>query len=115
MKTHILGASVFVLAVALSAAPALSEELPCAKGTATQRLKCLSEALVALQRTPGPKGETGEKGEKGDKGDKGDPGARGEKGDPGEKGEKGDIGPRGEKGEKGDKGDPGPAASAKTK
>jgi hypothetical protein len=70
----------------------MAEELPCTKGRLGDRVKCLSEELASLKRTPGPQGEKGEKGERGETGAKGD---------------KGDTGEKGEKGEKGDKGDPG--------
>ena len=109
MRTYLIGASALLFGVTLLPLQALSEELPCAKGNVGARLKCFSEQLATLQRTPGPKGDTGDKGEKGDKGDKGDPGAKGDKGDVGEKG---DTGP---KGEKGDKGDPGSAPSTEAK
>ncbi len=115
MRTYLIGASALLFSVALLPLQALSEELPCARGTVGQRLKCFSEQLATLQRTPGPKGDTGEKGEKGDKGDKGDPGDKGEKGDKGDVGAKGDKGDTGAQGEKGDKGDLGSAASTKAK
>ena len=107
MRVHVLGAFLFLFCLVLSAGDGMAEELPCTKGRLADRVKCLSEELASLKRTPGPQGEKGEKGERGEtgaKGDKGDTGEKGEKGDKGDAGEKGD---RGEKGEKGDKGDPG--------
>jgi len=110
MRVHVLGAFLFLFCLVLSAGDGMAEELPCTKGTLRDRLKCLSEELASLKRTPGPQGEKGEKGEKGEtgaKGDKGDTGEKGEKGEKGDKGDAGEKGDRGEKGEKGDKGDPG--------
>lgn len=114
MRVNALGTFVSLFCLGLFAGSATAEPLPCSKGVTSVRLKCLSEELANLQRTPGPQGEKGEKGDKGDtgeKGDKGDTGAQGEKGD------KGDAGEQGPKGDKGDKGDPGesgaPAASVR--
>ena len=110
MRVHVLGAFLVLFCLVLSAGDGMAEELPCTKGTLRDRLKCLSEELASLKRTPGPQGEKGEKGEKGEtgaKGDKGDTGEKGEKGEKGDKGDAGEKGDRGEKGEKGDKGDPG--------
>ena len=110
MRVHVLGAFLFLFCLVLSAGDGMAEEMPCTKGTLRDRLKCLSEELASLKRTPGPQGEKGEKGEKGEtgaKGDKGDTGEKGEKGEKGDKGDAGEKGDRGEKGEKGDKGDPG--------
>lgn len=104
MRVHVLGAFLFLFCLVLSAGDGMAEELPCTKGRLGERVKCLSEELASLKRTPGPQGEKGEKGERGEKGETGAKGDKGEKGDKGDAGEKGD---RGEKGEKGDKGDPG--------
>ena len=101
MRVHVLGAFLFLFCLVLSAGDGMAEELPCTKGRLGERVKCLSEELASLKRTPGPQGEKGEKGERGETG------AKGDKGDTGEKGDKGEKGDRGEKGEKGDKGDPG--------
>ena len=49
MRTYIIGASVFLFGVTLLPLKALSEELPCAKGTLNQRLKCFSEQLATLK------------------------------------------------------------------
>jgi hypothetical protein len=110
MRAHVLGAFLFLFCLVLSAGDGMAEELPCTKGRLVDRVKCLSEELASLKRTPGPQGEKGEKGERGEtgaKGDKGDTGERGEKGEKGDKGDAGEKGDRGEKGEKGDEGDPG--------
>jgi Collagen triple helix repeat (20 copies) len=110
MRVHVLGAFLFLFCLVLSAGDGMAEELPCTKGRLGDRVKCLSEELASLKRTPGPQGEKGEKGEKGEtgaKGDKGDTGEKGEKGGKGDKGDAGEKGDRGEKGEKGDKGDTG--------
>ena len=110
MRVHALGAFLFFFCLVLSAGDGMAEELPCTKGTLRDRVKCLSEELASLKRTPGPQGEKGEKGERGEtgaKGDKGDTGEKGERGEKGDKGDAGEKGDRGEKGEKGDKGDPG--------
>ena len=101
MRVHVLGAFLFLFCLVLSAGDGMAEELPCTKGRLGERVKCLSEELASLKRTPGPQGEKGEKGEKGETGEKGEKGEKGDKSDAGEKGD------RGEKGEKGDKGDPG--------
>ena len=74
MRVHVLGAFLFLFCLVLSAGDGMAEELPCTKGTLRDRLKCLSEELASLKRTPGPQGEKGEKGEKGDKGQKGEKG-----------------------------------------
>jgi Collagen triple helix repeat (20 copies) len=110
MRVHVLGAFLFLFCLVLSAGDGMAEELSCTKGTLHDRVKCLSEELASLKRTPGPQGEKGEKGERGEtgaKGDKGDTAEKGEKGEKGDKGDAGEKGDRGEKGEKGDKGDPG--------
>ena len=110
MRVHVLGAFLFLFCLVLSAGDGMAQELPCTKGTLRDRMKCLSEEIASLKRTPGPQGEKGEKGERGEtgaKGDKGDIGEKGEKGEKGDKGDAGEKGDRGEKGEKGDKGDPG--------
>jgi hypothetical protein len=118
MRVHVLGAFLFLFCLVISAGDGMAQDLPCAKGTLRDRIKCLSEEVASLKRAPGPQGEKGEKGEKGetgakgDKGDKGDKGNTGEKGEKGEKGDKGEEGDRGEKGEKGDKGDPGAPADS---
>jgi hypothetical protein len=118
MRVHVLGAFLFLFCLVLSAGDGMAQELPCTKGTLRDRMKCLSEEIVSLKRTPGPQGEKGEKGEKGEtgaKGDKGDTGEKGEKGEKGDKGDKGDTGEkgdRGENGEKGDKGEPGAPADS---
>lgn len=93
---------------------ASAEEL-CAKGRLSDRVKCLSDEITNLKRTPGPQGEKGDKGEKGDPGEKGEKGDKGDKGDVGPKGEKGDTGSKGDKGDKGDvgpKGDKGETGEA---
>lgn len=114
MSMRIFGAFAFLCAFGFFAIDAMAEDLPCAKGSEKERLKCLSQELANLKRAPGPKGDQGEKGEKGDRGDKGDKGDPGEKGEKGEKGDAGERGEKGEPGEKGEKGEPGPAALAPT-
>ncbi len=111
MRVHVLGAFLFLFCLGLCAGNATAQEPPCTKGTMRDRLKCLSEELASLKRTPGPQGEKGEKGDKGDTGDKGEKGASGEKGEKGDKGDKGDTGEKGDRGEKGDKGDKGDAGA----
>ena len=88
MRVHVLGAFLFLFCLVLSAGDGMAEELPCTKGRLGERVKCLSEELASLKRTPGPQGEKGEKGEKGETGAKGDKGDTGEKGEKGEKGTK---------------------------
>src|SRR6476659_7149565 len=106
MRVHVLGAFLFLFCLVLSAGDGMVEELPCTKGRLGDRVKCLSEELASLKRTPGPQGEKGEKGERGETGAKGDKGDTGEKGEKGEKGDKGDAGEKGDWGEKGDPGAP---------
>ncbi|MFZ1107557.1 MAG: hypothetical protein WAN43_04315 [Rhodomicrobium sp.] len=115
MSMRILSAFAFLCAFSFFTVGAMAEDLPCAKGSEKERLKCLSQELATLKRTPGPKGDQGEKGEKGEKGDKGDKGEPGEKGDKGDKGDKGEPGEKGEAGEKGEKGEPAAPAPAETK
>ena len=64
MRVHVLGAFLFLFCLVLSAGDGMAEELPCTKGRLGERVKCLSEELASLKRTPGPQGEKGEKGEK---------------------------------------------------
>ena len=52
MRVHVLGAFLFLFCLVLSAGDGMAEELPCTKGRLGERVKCLSEELASLKRTP---------------------------------------------------------------